>query len=56
MPIMPKTMKKKSINTRVLPNSGRDLSMMVTSLRMLGTLLTDLKGLRTLKALRNLKE
>jgi len=44
------------MKTSVLPNSGRDLNMMDTSLRMLGTLFTDLSGLSTLKDLRNLKE
>ena len=49
-------MKKNSKNTRVLPSSGSDLSIMDTSLRMLGTLLTDLKGLNTLKDRRTLND
>jgi hypothetical protein len=44
-------MKKNIMKTKVLPSSGKLLSMMVTSLRILGTLLTDLKGLSTLSAL-----
>ena len=54
--MIPKTMKKNSKNTRVLPSSGSDLSIMDTSLRMLGTLLTDLKGLNTLKDRRTLND
>ena len=44
-------MKKNIIKTRVFPSSGRDLSMMVTNLLMLGTRFTDLSGLSTLRAL-----
>ena len=40
-------MKKNIIKIRVFPNSGRLLSIMATSRRMLGTRLTLLKGLRT---------
>ena len=56
MPIIPKTRKKNNIKTKVFPNSGKDFSMMLTNLLSLGTLLTDLRGLITLKALKTLSD
>ena len=50
--MMPKTTKKNSIITSVLPSSGKERSMIETNLRILGSLLTDLKGLITLMDLR----
>ena len=40
----------------MLTKSGKDVSSISTSFLMLGTRLIDLKGLRTLKTLRNLNE
>ena len=52
--MIPNTKKKNNRNTRVFPSSGRDFITIVTNLFNLGILLTDLKGLMTLKALRPL--
>ena len=49
-------MKKKIMKNRVFTSSGKDLSMIVTSLLIEGTLLTDLRGLKTLMVLKTLKE
>lgn len=44
------------MKTNVLPSSGKDLSMIDTNLRILGTLFTDLRGLMTLNILRTFSE
>ena len=49
-------MKKNIMKNRVFTSSGKDLSIIVTSLLIEGTLLTDLRGLKTLIVLKTLKE